>query len=1632
MTASIQDTLNTTLRDACLAMYLDEVVTNDPTLAELGLTGQLKTPEDLYAFFLIDPLVEPAVETSRGAQAVSSLQQYINGIIMGVEPGYNIPIQPQQLQDWDEMNYRYPLWAANKMLESYPEAYIDPTLRWGKSGYFRELEQTINQTKINADTVGDAVLNYLSRFESVANLKIINGYITSHDMGECVWYFIGKPRTEMSQYYWRSVDMRRHADGSQTLAPGAWSDWEEVELPVVDGARVEEDSIRPVFFNNRLYVVWAEQLEVTEDTQDSLKVPPQTDFPSEVEYGRLGETLLSLKMIYRRYDGTWSTPFTYAEHWLPVDRNALPGPLHTIAFYDVSTVPERLIIGMYSGFRAGSGEGQLSPGTKNSCAFMRNVEIDQNFAVERLFPTEADSMKAETTDANMGLREKYIRAVYHFTLVGSGKFEHPERKQLVAQTSLYEHTEGESSEKAHGSENYQNVRDQIITEVSDIGVDGKVKMRTRVALGGLEVLRLRTASLKLESSMCSVEVELVILQVAGNKLSVAGSYMFQNKYTSVMRGEISFYVEATWESAMLVNRDGSQFIKSIEPGKTVRGDIDGYLKSSQGEMNDFGFFSSSPRVTTTGWLGNPPTSFPEISKYAQVSIRNEANGQTLYSDEVKLPADIVTFENSLPMRKNLSDELLESYYVVELRVYRNDDVQEGSAAKRITVKPGGVKIKNLGGNYGIPPHVASKPDSNIGTAEYLEFIGSQIEKFDTADRKPIRMNTLFVPALINKGNQGLEHLLQWSVQELPEPPMGSETAIGKMDFNGANGLYFWELFFHLPFLASYRLNLEQNHAASERWLKFVFDPAQKDRKGTKPPFWNVRPLLADTEEGAAEGVAASEGRLVDLVLAADDPDTVAAAYPIHYRKAIFLLFVRNMIDRGDLAYRQLTPDSVNEARQWYIRASDALGPTPETTQVSDWTPIALSDLASATNSELRSWSEQLGQSIVSVPLSTPARIPHETSARMRARSSEVHSHYRGRSNSRVFNQRHGVAGQRTVIPREPNPHFRPALNEALTESWGRVATRLYNLRHSLTIDGKPMVLPLFAPPMDPKALLASRNQSGAGGRAAGGGGVTAVPPVRFAVVLSLANRGVDTLIQFGSSVLSYIERKEQAEQTELQQTQLWEMSDFILKAHDLNIEAARHSIEVLKKSRELIVERQQHYTRLYNENISATENAAQSLLTEAKVLQTAGSVSSALAPALRMVPNAYAFGAGAIGGMACGAEASGGAGGSDWGGIPAGIGITLTTLGQVAEISASSSLVTEDYRRRRQEWELQRNLATLELAQLDEQMIDLQLAEQSAKQNRVQVEQEQIRQKAMLTFLTSRFAGVSLYQWMLSQMSALYFQAYDCVLSLCLSADAAWQYETGDYASRFVQPGGWNDTWRGMLVGENLKLNLMKMEAAYIANSERELEITKTVSLKRLLGETEWQTVLDNLQKTSAMRRRGKSADNGKDGKIIFSLNERLFNEDYPGHYLRRIKSMSISLPALVGPYQDVRAMLTQTSSYLIIGPSLEAVESMMTPDATPTEQVKLSLRPGQQIALSTGIDDNGMFVLNFSDERFLPFEYTGAVSSWELEFPRVFDEAQQAMLASLNDVIVHVRYTARYGGDEFKKGVSGLLGDPS
>jgi hypothetical protein len=192
-----------------------------------------------------------------------------------------------------------------------------------------------------------------------------------------------------------------------------------------------------------------------------------------------------------------------------------------------------------------------------------------------------------------------------------------------------------------------------------------------------------------------------------------------------------------------------------------------------------------------------------------------------------------------------------------------------------------------------------------------------------------------------------------------------------------------------------------------------------------------------------------------------------------------------------------------------------------------------------------------------------------------------------------------------------------------------------------------------------------------------------------------------------------------------------------------------------------------------------------------------------------------------------------------------------------------------------------------------------------------------------------------------------------------------------------------------LLAGERLQSDLRRMEAAYLEQNAREHEITKHVSLTALNP-----AALILLKAT---------------GRCEVEIPEWWFNMDYSGHVMRRIKSLAVSIPCIAGPYTSVNCTLTQLSSKVrLAGGSAGDYDS--------PGNFHEYFGSAQAIVTSSGREDSGLFEVNFRDERYLPFEGTGAISRWRIELP---PETNQFDLWSVSDVIFHIRYTARPGNGD-------------
>jgi hypothetical protein len=136
---------------------------------------------------------------------------------------------------------------------------------------------------------------------------------------------------------------------------------------------------------------------------------------------------------------------------------------------------------------------------------------------------------------------------------------------------------------------------------------------------------------------------------------------------------------------------------------------------------------------------------------------------------------------------------------------------------------------------------------------------------------------------------------------------------------------------------------------------------------------------------------------------------------------------------------------------------------------------------------------------------------------------------------------------------------------------------------------------------------------------------------------------------------------------------------------------------------------------------------------------------------------------------------------------------------------------------------------------------------------------------------------------------------------------------------------------------------------------------------------------------------------------------------------MRRLKNVSLSLPSVVGPYTSVNCTLTLLRSSVRKSPLLRDGEYKRAP--ADDDRFLDYVGSEQSVVTSSASNDSGMFETNLRDERFLPFEGAGAVSTWRLELPRDLTKVSSESFRSfdymtISDAILHVRYTARQGGE--------------
>ena len=771
--------------------------------------------------------------------------------------------------------------------------------------------------------------------------------------------------------------------------------------------------------------------------------------------------------------------------------------------------------------------------------------------------------------------------------------------------------------------------------------------------------------------------------------------------------------------------------------------------------------------------------------------------------------------------------------------------------------------------------------------------------------------------------------------------------------------YNWEVFFHIPLLIADRLHQEQRFEAAQSWLHYIFNPTETE--GNAPyRFWKIKPFFTYTK-------AQMERDLKDL-LSGKEKDQLQAWEEDPFNPHLLARF-------RPLAYMKATlmrylDNLIAWADQLFRR--DSIESINEATQ--------LYVLA--------------GQILGKLPTETEAKSKDDLTFEQLA--SSLNHLGNGWIELESMQQSDGGGTDGYSKSRAPVviPYFCFPPNEKLLGYWDTVADRLFKIRHCMNIEGVVRQLPLFQPPIDP-ALLVRAAAAGVDLSSALNDLYAPLPKYRFRVLVQKAQDICQEVKSLGAALLSALEKKDAEALARLranQETSLLKANRALKK---LKIQELEFQLAATKEQKQLSQIRFDNYDQRSFMNLA--EGLAFGMARAAAVTHA---VSIGVAAAGSMAHQAPDVEVGAIAGPMGGATNSNRLTGGD----KVGKGITaaskwLEMASAILRDMAEWSETLGRYERRQEDWDLQADLAKQEMRWLDQQILaaDVQIA--MAEKEKDNLELQIAQSEAVADHYERKYTREELYGWMVGQIAAVYFQSYQLAYDAAKQAEKAFRYELGLSSSDYIRFGYWDNLRKGLLSGEKLSLDLRRLEMAYLDGNQREFELTKHVSLRQL------DPVALLQLKTQ--------------GSCTVQVPEWLFDMDTPGHYHRRLKSVGVSIPAVTGPYVGLHCTLTLTQSSIRRSPELGegAYER-----STESDDPRFADMQGavQSIVTSHGQNDSGLFETQLQDERYLPFEGHGAVSSWKLELPsevRTFD------YDTITDVLIHLRYTARQGGGLLRQG---------
>jgi hypothetical protein len=334
-----------------------------------------------------------------------------------------------------------------------------------------------------------------------------------------------------------------------------------------------------------------------------------------------------------------------------------------------------------------------------------------------------------------------------------------------------------------------------------------------------------------------------------------------------------------------------------------------------------------------------------------------------------------------------------------------------------------------------------------------------------------------------------------------------------------------------------------------------------------------------------------------------------------------------------------------------------------------------------------------------------------------------------------------------------------------------------------------------------------------------------------------------------------------------------------------------------------------------------------------------------------------------------------------------------TALAAAASTVGSVFGTLASYERRREEWELQKSLAEEDILIGKQQM---KIADDHVRvvgQERAIAVLQGSQAEDTVEFLSNMGTNVELWEWMSGVLERVYRYLLQQAAATARVAAGQLSFERQEPAPPFIQADYWEapvgfvsggsagdgqaPDRHGLTGSARLLQDIYQLDQYAFETNKRKLQLTKTISL------ASWPAEFQRFRETGVMSLRTPM---------------ELWDREFPGHYLRLIKRVRVSVIALIPPGAGIRATLTSSrlSRVVIGGDFFQTVPIQRGPD---------------QIALCSPREATGLFDLDPQADMVAPFEGIGVDTTWEFRMPKAANLGVD--YSTIAEVLLTIDYAA-------------------